>query len=296
MKRLFKWKGLTMVVLVFGFVLLPVMTAYADTSQVVTFGADLSSTQKRQVAAELGIDLNNTVVPQLEVTNAEERQYLRGLVPEQVIGSKAISSALVEILPSGSGVSVRTKNITWVTTDMFANSLVTAKIKDARIRAVAPFPVSGTAALTGMFKAFERATGQKIDEKAKQAANEELIRTGKLGESIGKEKATQLILKIKERVVADKVKDPKEIRQIIINVAGDLKVNLTSQQIDEITALMLKISKLNLNINDISSQLKDLKTKFDDVIAHNKEVKSILQQILDALSNMIERVRAYLGL
>lgn len=287
-------RSISLTIIIVCFFLVPV--AYADTSQVITFGADLNSEQKTLVARKFGVNLQDTAIPLIEVTNAEERRYLQGLVPNKVIGSRAISSAMVEVLPAGSGVTVETHNITWVTTDMFENAVVTAKVKDARIIAAAPFPVSGTAALTGIFKAFETATGQKLDEESKKTANEELVRTGELGEAIGKEKATELMLKVKERVIADKVTDPEQIKQIIINVAGDLNINLTPAQIDQITQLMQKISKLDLNIRDISSQLQDLKTKLDDVVVQNEEVKSILQQILDALNGLIEKIRAWFGL
>lgn len=291
-KKLFWFRKLVWFIVLIMLVSMP-LEVMADTSEVVTFGADLSQEQKESLAKEMGIDLGNTAVPIVEVTNAEERSYLKGLVPDNVIGTRAISSALIQILPEGSGVSVTSKNITWVTSDMYANALVTAKVKDAKIMAIAPFPVSGTAALTGIIKGFERATGVKIDEEAKRTANEELVRTGELGQEIGKEKATELILKVKERVIADKITDPQEIKQIIINVAGDLNINLTAEQINQLVQLMEKINKLDLNIRDISSQLQDLKTKIDDVVAQNEEVKSLLQRILDALNRFIEQVRSW---
>lgn len=267
--------------------------AQGNAERVVTLGADLNAADKAKVAQSLGIDLQDAALPVIEVTNQEERKYLQGLVPSKVIGTRAISSAMVDILPAGSGISVNTRNITWVTNDMYANALTTAKVKDAKVTAVAPFPVSGTAALTGIFKAFEVATGQKLDEKSKKVANEELVRMGELGEQIGKEKATQLIMKVKEQVVADKITDPAQIKQIIINVAGDLNINLNAGQIDQLVALMQKIGALNLNIRDVSSQLQDIKLKLDQVIAENQEVKGLLQRILDFLNQLIEQVRAY---
>ncbi len=265
-----------------------ITTAVAATGRVITLGADLNSADQAKVAQGLGVDLNNTEVEIIRITNKEERKYLQGLVPASIIGSRAISSAMVELLPAGSGISVSTRNITWVTNDMYGNALATARVKDARITAVAPFPVSGTAALTGIFKAFEAATGQKLDEKSKKVANEELVRMGELGEQLGKEKATQLIMKVKEQVVADKITDPAQIKQIIINIAGDLNINLNTDQIDQLVALMQKISTLNLNIKDVSTQLQDIKTKLDQVIADNQEVKGLLQRILDFLQGIIE--------
>lgn len=276
-----------------GTAVLPAGAQQGSSDRVITLGADLSAQDKAKVAQSLGVDLENTTLPVIKVTNREERKYLQGLVPADIIGTRAISSAMVDIMPAGSGISVSTRNITWVTNDMYANALTTAKVKDAKVTAVAPFPVSGTAALTGIFKAFEAATGQRLDEQSKKVANEELVRMGELGEKVGKEKATQLIMKVKERVVADKITDPAQIKQIIINVAGDLNINLNAGQIDQLVALMQKIGALNLNIKDVSSQLQDIKLKLDQVIAQNKEVKGLMQRILDFLNRLIEQVRTY---
>lgn len=286
---------LTMVLLVIftGSGIMPAAARINGTGRVITLGADLTAKDRSKVAQYLGVDLKNEENLTIEITNQEERKYLQGLVPENIIGVRAISSAMVEMLPAGSGISVSTRNITWVTNDMYANALTTAKVKDAKVAAVAPYPVSGTAALTGIFMAFEEVTGQKLNEKSKKVANEELVRMGELGEKVGKEKATRLIMKVKEQVVADKVTDPARIRQIIINVAGDLNINLTPGEIDQLVALMQKIGSLNLSIKDVSGQLQDIKTKLDQVIAQNKEVKGLLQRILDYLNNIIVRVRAY---
>lgn len=268
--------------------------AAGKSDQVITLGADLTAADKAKVSRDLGVDLQTTDIPVIKVTNEEERKYLQGLVPDNVIGDRAISSVMVKVLPAGSGVSVSSRNITWVTNEMYANALTTAKVKDATVTAVAPFPVSGTAALTGIFKGFEVATGQRLDENSKRVANEELVRTGELGKKVGnKDKATQLVMKVKERVVADKITDPAQIRQIIINVGRDLNINLDAGDIDRLVALMQKIGGLNLSIKDVSTQLEDIKMKLDKVIAQNQEVKGILQQILDFLNRIIEQVRAY---
>ncbi|HWI54282.1 MAG TPA: DUF1002 domain-containing protein, partial [Desulfobacteria bacterium] len=233
-------------------------SAAAEYSRVVTFGADLTGAQRTMLASEFGVDLTRGEVPVVEITNAEERKYLEGLVSDRLIGNKAISSALVEMLPQGQGINVETRNITWVTTNMYENALVTAGVTDARIVVAAPFPVSGTAALTGIFKAVEYATGRSLGNKSKKIANEELVQTGQLGQEIGKEKASRLILLVKERIVRERPKTRVEIRQIIVNVAGELNINLTKDQIEEITTLMQKVNGLQLNIGEISRQINGL--------------------------------------
>jgi len=262
----------------------PIAAAY---SRVITFGADLTRTQQSMVASEFGVNLAETDVPVVSVTNSEERKYLQGLVADDVLGTRAVSSAMVEMLPAGQGIQVETRNINWVTTDMYANALVTAGVNDARVLVAAPFPVSGTAALTGIFKGFEKATGMALGDRPKKIANEELIRTGDLGREIGKEKAAMLIQLVKERVVAEKARQPEKIRQIIINVAGDLNINLTDRQVDDITGLMQKISSLNL-----AGQLKNLRTEVERTIAKEQELKNWFKRFLEALNRFIQQVRA----
>lgn len=267
-------------------------TAFAEYSRVITFGADLSRVQRTALASEFGVNLAEGNIPVVDVTNAEERRYLEGLVSSELIGNRAISSALVEMLPEGQGISVETRNINWVTTDMYANALVTARVKDARVIVAAPFPVSGTAALTGIFKAVEQATGKSLGDTPKKIANEELVRTGKLGEDIGKEKATRLILLVKERIIRERPTTRDEIRQIIINVAGDLNITLTGRQIEEITVLMEKVNGLKLSVRDISGQLTGLRSKVEETVRNKPELKGLVQKFLDTLNQLIQQIRA----
>jgi len=290
-------KSLAAILTAIMFWLATANSVWADTSQVVTLGADLTDADRQKVAAIFGIqDLKTTAVPVIEVTNQEEKTYLEGIVPVNVIGNRAISSALVEILNPGSGIQVETRNITWVTADMYTNALVTAKVKDAKVIAAAPYPVSGTAALTGILKGFEQATGRKLDEKAKRIANEELVKMGDLGQELGnKEKATQLIMRIKQEVIKNNITDPDRIRQIVINIAGDLNINLTDAQINDLVELMQKIGGLDLSLGEINNQLQNIKTQLNEVLAKNEEVKGIFQQILVAIRSFIDRLMAMLG-
>ena len=226
----------------------------------------------------------------LEVNNQEERKYLEGIASEAQIGTRTISSAYVELLDEDSGISVDTHNISWVTDEMYESALVTAGVKDAKIIAAAPFPVSGTGALTGILKAFEEATGQVISDEQKKVANEEVMKTGELGEEIGTDKASELIKKVKEEVVEGKIKDSEDIKRIIIEIAGDLNINLNTNQIDKISELMEKINGLNLDTEQIKNQLKDIGKKVDDVVRNNAEVQSLLEKILQAIKDFFNKI------
>ena len=276
------------IVLILSFLLILSTFAHADTSAVVTLGTDLTEAQKDQMMDHFNVKKEDVVT--LEVNNQEERKYLEGIASEAQIGTRTISSAYVELLDEDSGISVDTHNISWVTDEMYESALVTAGVKDAKIIAAAPFPVSGTGALTGILKAFEEATGQVISDEQKKVANEEVMKTGELGEEIGTDKASELIKKVKEEVVEGKIKDSEDIKRIIIEIAGDLNINLNTNQIDKISELMEKINGLNLDTEQIKNQLKDIGKKVDDVVRNNAEVQSLLEKILQAIKDFFNKI------
>ena len=283
-----KGKTLRSISIILSFVFIFGSFVYADSDTVVTLGKDLDDQQRNQILELFKVDEKDITI--IEVNNQEERKYLEGVATESQLGKLTISSAYVELLEEGSGIEVETYNISWVTKEMYANALVTAGVENAKVIAAAPFPVSGTGALTGILKAFEQATGEKISEEHKKVANEEVIRVGELGEEVGQDKASELIKKVKEEIIDKGVKDPEEIKKIIIEIAGSLDINLNIDQIQKIGGLMEKITKLDLNTETIKEQLKDIGSKLDDTLKNNEEVKSLLQKILDAIKNFFNSI------
>lgn len=262
--------------------------AYADTSVVVTLGKDLNQDQKNQILKIFDVEEDQTTI--IEINNQEEREYLEGVASEAQLGSRTISSAYVELLDNGSGITVETYNITWVTKEMYQSALVTAGVEDAKIIAAAPFPVSGTGALTGVLKAFEEVTGQELSEEQKRVANEEIVTSGELGDEIGQDNAARLIKEVKEEIVSKAIKDPEEIKRIIIDISARLDINLNEDQIKTITDLMAKIGGLNLDTSAIKDQLKNIGDKLDETLKNNEEVKSLLQRILDAITGFFRSI------
>ena len=159
-------------------------------------GANLTEEQINSVYSIFGINRGDT--KELTVTNAEERSYLEGFVESSLIGTNSISCVYIEVLAEGEGLQIATQNISWCTQEMFVNALVTAGIYDAKIIVAAPFPVSGTAAMTGIYKAYEDITGEKIDEAAKLMGTQELVITGELAEEIGNYDATEIVTQLKK--------------------------------------------------------------------------------------------------
>jgi len=252
-------------------------TAEAAGERIVTLGANLSAAQRSEMLSLFKVKEGE--VPILSVTNAEEREYLTGVVPSQQIGTRAISSVFVRVKDDGSGIKVQTKNITYVTERTYANALVTAGISGADIYAAAPFPVSGTAALTGVFKAFEEVTGEDIPEEAKRIATEELVETSEIGEQVGDPAAiAELVRLAKEEVVRRGLDDPVAIRAVVVEIAIRLDIELTDTQIDSLVELLIMIGSLDLDLDTIQKQLKDFQ---DSIGLTDEQARGIWKAISD---------------
>jgi len=279
--------------LLIGVVLFSVLFAsvgMAAGEKVVSLGSNLNKAQRAQMLEYFDVEEEDVKI--ITVTNKEEREYLAGIAPESKIGTRAISSAFVELMDEGEGITVETYNIDWVTEEMYASALTTAGVKDARVIAAAPFKVSGTAALTGITKAFEEISGKKLSEDAKEIANEELVKTGELGDEIGKDKAASLVKEIKEKVIKDGIKDPDRIYQIIVQIAGDLNINLSEKQIQELVSLMEKISKLDISVADIQTQLKNIQGQLEKIAESQEEARGILAQIRNFFVKIVEWIQS----
>ena len=221
----------------------PVALADEVGQERVTMGADLTDRQRAAVYKDFGIEEGS--VTELTVTNDEERSYLEGLVPDGKIGSVAISCIYIKTLPAGSGMTVEIHNINYCTEDMYINALTTAGIADAQVIVSAPFPVSGTGALTGAYKAYEDITGNSLSSLAKSVGAEELVVTGELAEYIGSDDATQMITELKGMLDKTQGMTDDQVRSEIKNLATMYNVSLTDAQIEQVLSLVRKLEGLD---------------------------------------------------
>ena len=166
-------------------------------------GADLTDDQIKTVYKTFGIERGS--VKELTVTNQDERQYLSGVISDAQIGTKSISCISIEVLAAGKGMTVNTSHITYCTSQMYISALATAGIMDAKISVAAPFDVSGTAALTGIYKAYEDITGTKLDETAKAVSSQELATTAELAQAIGDYDSVEIVNELK--LILNETKD-----------------------------------------------------------------------------------------
>ena len=265
--------------------------ALADSSSSrVAIGSDLNEEQINQVYKTFRI--NRGEVTELTVTNNDERAYLSKSVDASMIGTKAISCIFIEALNEGSGLNVSTSNISWCTPDTYRNALTTAGITDANVTITAPFSVSGTAALTGIYMAYESITGKKLDETAKQVGSEELAVSSELANEIGDEDTSAIVNDLKAILDQTRNMSDEELRGTIESIASDYNQNLTDEQIQKLIDLVRSLEKLDTNaLMERVNSVKDALHHLSDVqnTAHNftEKLKSFVATIVEFFQGLI---------
>ena len=230
----------------------------ADSSKVVTLGANLTDSQKNSMYEYFGTSSDKAEV--IEVTNADERKYLEGVAPDEQIGTRTYSCSYVEPTTSG-GIQVKVSNLTYVTSSMISSTLLTSGVKNCNVVAASPIEVSGTGALTGIMMAYEKATGTTLNDDQKAAATDELVTTGDLANNIGQDKAESVMNDVKKDVIEGGLTDADDIQNAVENAAKDNNVTLTQEQIDKISDLMKNISQYDYDVKALKNTLDNIDGK-----------------------------------
>ena len=269
------------------------ITVFADRVDAVidkpylALGADLSAQEQMTVLSLLGLDdLNVDDYDIISITNADEHEYLDKYLDASIIGTRALSSVLVVGKEAGNGIRVTTKNISYCTEGMYRNALLTAGIEDADITVAGPFSISGTAALVGAIKAYETMTGEEVSDANLDAANDELVLTGKLVEEIGdSEKAEDLIALVKKEVAENNLTSAEDIQNVIEQACEELDIHLSADNKQQIADLMKKIEGLDLDVDKLKDQAKDLYQKLEDLDFHvdKESVGNFFTRIIQAI-------------
>ena len=257
--------------------------AYADVNQSrAVIGADLSDEQVEAVYGMFGLSRGQAI--ELKMTNAEERTYLEGYVDNSLIGTRSISCVYVELLPAGSGMSVTTSNINWCTGEMYISALATAGITDANIVVAAPFEVSGTAALSGVYKAYEDMTGKKLDDLAKLVSTQELTVTGELAAEIGAMDSTSIVNELKLMLDVTQTMTDDEIRTEIREIASSYNVNLNNNQVEQLLRLCrslegLDAESLKARVEEVQGTLQKVSSAKTKVVGFVQGVKKVVESV-----------------
>ena len=244
------------------------VTIQADDKPYLALGADLTDAQKNTVLSLMGIDpanLGNYDV--VYTTNAEEHQYLDSYISSSQIGSKSWSSVVIVKRDKGNGLNISTRNINYCTVGMYKNALTTAGITDADIIVAGPQEISGTAALVGVFKAYQEMTGETINADIIDASLNELVVTGQLEQSIAglsDEEVEEFVAYIKSVIAQNDLKDEASINQAIDDACSKYNVTLSDSERQQIVDLLLKITSLGINLDSLVDYAESLYHSFKD--------------------------------
>lgn len=270
----------------------PATHAFADAAEgdvILILGENLSPAQKESMMKELDAPAESLEVM---VTNAEEHKYLGEYIPKAQIGSKALSSAKITIAKKDSGLVVASNNINWVSNEMYTNALITAGVKDASIYITAPFSVSGTAALTGLIKAYEVSTGEVIPEEQKQVANEEMVKTAQLGDEIGKEETNALMTRIKEEIGKQKPETEEEMSTLIQGVAEELGLTIPETYLNGLVDLFMKMKDINIDWDAVGEQLSVAKEKFTNFM-ESEEAQGLMEKAKEFFTTVFDAIKGW---
>ena len=237
-----------------------------DDKPYLALGSDLSDDQKNTVLSLMGIDPANLANYNVTyVTNAQEHQYLDSYVDSSKIGSKSWSSVVIVKRKKGNGLNISTNNITYCTVGMYKNALTTAGITDADIIVAGPKPISGTAALVGIFEAYEAMTGEAVQDNVVDAALNELVVTGELEASIQgltDQEVEEFIAYIKSLIAEKGLTDEKSINEAIDEACDKYGVTLSDDERQKIVDLLLKITSLGIDLSGLVDYAASLYNSF----------------------------------
>lgn len=258
---------------------------------IVVYGAALSATQKDEVRKLLGVK-DSSMVTEITVTGDDLVTYIKGDRKANMY-----SSAKITRQEAGEGLTINQvtpNNITEVTDEMYANALLTAGIEDAIVDVASPVKVSGHSALVGIYKAYDEGNGEGLNKDHTEVANQELSLATQLAkkEGLDQDKITELLTEIKKEIAASKPATKEDIEQIINDKLKLLEITLSDQDRQLLVDLFEKMRGLNINFDNVQSQLEDISKDIKQRIEEAVSDKGFLQAIADFFKKLIDGIKS----
>lgn len=264
-------KTMTLAALAFAFVLAFASAASANVGinekfglPIVVYGGDLSADEKAQVAESLDV-AGEAEVEEIEVTGQDLVTYIQ----DGDARARMYSSAKITRTEEGEGLVIEITtpdNITQVTTDMYANAMLTAGIENATVEVAAPKAVTGHSALVGIYKAYE-VNGEQLDPERTDVANDELSVATELSEGgVDQDKVSELLTEIKKQIAEQNPATREDVEQIVEEQLSRLQIELSPEDRQLLVDLMDRIRQLDIDFSKWSTELEDLSKTIGDKI------------------------------
>ena len=264
-------KTMTLAALALAFTLALAGTASANVGinekfglPIVVYGGDLSADEKAQVAESLDV-AGEAEVEEIEVTGQDLVTYIQ----DGDARARMYSSAKITRTEEGEGLVIEITtpdNITQVTTDMYANAMLTAGIENATVEVAAPKAVTGHSALVGIYKAYE-VNGEQLDPERTDVANDELSVATELSEGgVDQDKVSELLMEIKKQIAEQNPATREDVEQIVEEQLSRLQIELSPEDRQLLVDLMDRIRQLDIDFSKWSTELEDLSKTIGDKI------------------------------
>ncbi|MDY0404444.1 DUF1002 domain-containing protein [Virgibacillus sp. 179-BFC.A HS] len=253
---------------------------------IVVYGETLTPAQKDQVREQLGVkDPQNT--KEYTVTGQDIVKYINGDP-----GSHMYSSAKITREEKGSGLDINIvtpENITEVTSEMYANALLTAGVEDATVEVASPVKVTGHSALTGIYKAYD-VQGDQLDKERMELANDELDVATKLAkeDGISQEKVSELLTEIKKEIAEKNPATKEDVEKIVKEQLDKLNIQLSDKDRQLLIDLFNKMRDLNINFDQVKSQLNDIASKVKGKVGDIIDDEGFWQKVATFFSKLFQ--------
>ena len=231
-------------------------------SPIVVLGAALSDSQKAETRELLQVD-DPSKVEEFTVDGQDLAKYIDGNP-----NSNMYSSVKIKREESGEGMNVNIvtpDNITEVSTEMYANALLTAGAEDVTVHVASPVKVSGHSALTGIYKAYDE-EGVTFDKERMELANEELDVATELAdkEGMSQEKVSELLTEIKKEIADKNPATREDIEEIVKEQLDKLEISLSDKDRELLIKLFDKMRELDIDFDKVRDQLEDITVTIKD--------------------------------
>lgn len=262
---------------------------------IVVYGANLSESEKATVKTALGVD-QEAEIEEISVSGQDLAKYIK----DSNSSSRMYSSAKITRQDAGKGLVIRIvtpDNITQVTSEIYANAMLTAGIEDAIVEIAAPKPVTGHSALVGIYKAYEVTTGETLDTERTDVANEELSVATSIAENAGiaDEKVAELLTEIKKQIAEQNPATREEVEQIVSDQLSRLEINLSEKDRQLLIDLMDQIRNLNIDFDKWANQLSDITSTLEEKFGDLMQDEGFWQSVKDFFSNLVDTVSSWFG-
>lgn len=291
-------KTMTLAALALAFVLAFTGTASANVGinekfglPIVVYGGDLSADEKAQVAESLDV-AGEAEVEEIEVTGQDLVTY----ITDGDARARMYSSAKITRTEEGEGLVIEIAtpdNITQVTTDMYANAMLTAGIENATVEVAAPKAVTGHSALVGIYKAYE-VNGEQLDPERTDVANDELSVATELSEGgVDQEKVSELLTEIKQQIAEQNPATREDVEQIVEEQLSRLQIELSPEDRQLLVDLMDRIRQLDIDFSKWSTELEELSNTIGDKIGTVVNDEGFWENVKQFFRDLANTVRGW---